>query len=363
MHNIAYKFAYDENKVIVCIDSLTERHRAVHRYYCINCGAEMIVKLGKKRAHHFAHKHEVDSCSQETYLHKLTKLVIKDKFDSSAEFLIEYQRKYSCDNKNVCPFYDDNCFEEKLDKFDLRKYYDTCEEEQTICGFVADLLITNSKMPDRAPILIEILVSHKCSQEKLDSGLRIIEIPIKDENDIITIRSGKIKEADESLNKNSKHVPGRAKFINFEKNSKKVMTMAKKSLHRLIVYKSGSIYVEYNQIHPNCREQHIRRRYNSMLELNIDPDNFLASYELGGLVIAMNLGCQINNCSLCKHHRPRYDDYDINESPIFCSMSKNYGTPRYPKKKEANNCQYYSVNKKMLADCQSALKNCKYSIV
>ena len=67
----------------------------------------------------------------------------------------------------------------------LRQYYDSCQEEVPIQGFIADLLLTKMDQEAREPILIEIRVTHACEPEKIGSGLKIIETKsIDSEEDI-----------------------------------------------------------------------------------------------------------------------------------------------------------------------------------
>ena len=88
----------------------------------------------------------------------------------------------------------EECHEWKLDTFDLKQFYDTCIEEQSVDDYIADLLLTSSEKPNREPVLIDIQVSHKSTDQKLQSGQRIIEIRIKTEEDIKSLLSFPIVE-------------------------------------------------------------------------------------------------------------------------------------------------------------------------
>ena len=176
-----YKYAYidDDRDNVISIDEITVQNRKQHKYYCIGCGKELLPRAinSKCRKPHFYHKEEV-SCSVETYLHKLTKHVLKRKFDDNPTFSVEYVISKECSN-NSCKYKNSRCREESSPyKIDLKKYYDTCTIEKRINNFVADLLLTNSKKPNTKPTLIEVCVNHPCSEVKRNSGLRIIEIKI-----------------------------------------------------------------------------------------------------------------------------------------------------------------------------------------
>ena len=90
MADIKYKHAYDENGKLVCIDNISKEDRKSHKYTCVGCGNPLLPRaIGSKyRRAHFYHKEEV-VCSGETYLHKLTKQVIKHKFETEPTFFIE----------------------------------------------------------------------------------------------------------------------------------------------------------------------------------------------------------------------------------------------------------------------------------
>ena len=105
----------------------------------------------------------------------------------SDSFEVGIQQKVLCGNKG-CVFRKDEedyeCAKEKVVVYDLKKFgYDNCEEEVTIDGFIADLLLTSNSF-HRPPILLEVAVTHPLEEEKMNSGLRIIEIPIKSEQDV-----------------------------------------------------------------------------------------------------------------------------------------------------------------------------------
>ena len=170
MPKIKYHYALNDNGGIVDITDVDKENRKVQRFVCINCGEEMIAKLGEIKVRHFAHKSETPDCSSETYLHKLAKLRLKEKFYSSESFEIAYWQEVKCSDKSSCPFFkEEECKEKKLKSFDIKKYYDTWQEEHRADSFIADLKISSSLNPDLPPVIIEIYVSHKCSMPKKES--------------------------------------------------------------------------------------------------------------------------------------------------------------------------------------------------
>lgn len=344
MGTTKYHYAYNENNIIIDIKNVSPAYRQEHCFYCISCGAEMIAKLGKKNKHHFAHKGGDDSCNSETYLHKLGKLLLKKKFYESSTFEVEYKRNLKCKNHASCPFYEaKECFEQINEIFDLKKYYDTCTEEQTIGEYRADLLCSDSLGKYKDPVLIEIRVTHECTLEKKKSGMKIIEIQIKSDDAIWELMNGHIKECDN------------VKFMGFLRESKEKVLL-NRYLSRLMLFQSGAAYVEKSV----CNEE--KRNPNTILELNFDPktryyikDNrTVLEY---GFVTAIKMGYNIKNCMLCKYCRPGFDEL------IFCCMSKKYGTPKSPKQAEANKCIYYNINKARMDKVIHELSNVAISIV
>ena len=88
MPDIKYHFALEGNDVVP-IEKVIKEERHLHSYRCMGCDAEMIAKIGEKKKPHFAHKGNGENCSSETYLHKLAKRLIREKFETSDTFNIK----------------------------------------------------------------------------------------------------------------------------------------------------------------------------------------------------------------------------------------------------------------------------------
>ena len=334
MKTIKYHYAYDDTNAIVNIGSVTLEYRKAHTFRCIACGAEMVAKLGSKNTHHFAHKNG-EACSEETYLHKLAKMLLKKKFDQSSAFEIEYSRRVKCAKHNECPFYKEGiCQDTTFQKFDLKKYYDTCTEEQPVDEFRADLLLTHSEKENREPVLIEIYVTHKSTEAKLNSKQRIIEIHIQSDNDIRQLMRPLISEG------------SNVHFYGFNRESDKVAPLTKQRFFRFFLFQSGKTFVSNSEDMPMCNEG--RRRPNALLELNIDSKaDYLGDITVYdyGLVYARNIGFDIKDCRLCRFHR---SGFDTSMNPIFCCLYKKLGTPQYPDPAEAMQCSYFKLDEERI---------------
>lgn len=323
-----YHYAYDENNAVIDIRNVSTDYKANHSFYCLSCGAEMVAKLGHKNTHHFAHKSRDESCCSETYLHKLGKLLLKSKFENSPTFEIEYLRNIECQKRSFCPFYRSECMEHSYELFDFKKYYDTCVEEQSFNNYRADLLLSDSTGKCQDTVFIEICVTHECTQEKQYSGQRIIEIQIKSDDDLYSLINTPIKEC------------RNIKFLGFNKMSKIQKVLVKRNLFRFQLFQSGAAYVSNFEDMPACDVKKINPK--SILELNIDYGYIddVTAYDYG-LITAINMGYEVKNCRLCKYQK---SGFETSMSPIFCCLSKKYGTPTYPKQSDAGKCQYFRLD-------------------
>lgn len=350
MAGIKYHYALDEHDCIVDIKQAYIERNDGHTYRCIGCGAEMIARLGVVRNWHFAHKKEETSCGTETYLHQLAKHCLKEKFDKESSFWVSYPQRVMCSDSSTCPFAkDEDCYKSKQMPFDLKKYYDTCEEEQQVGDYIADLLLTNSSMPNREPVLIEIHVSHKCTPQKRESGLRIIEIQLKTEEDITNLLSGSIVENAESGfgAASDRDTIGYAKFYGFKNKSSESKPLDCRSIPRFYLFSNGKAFVTNLDEFMSCRfAGHKTNR--AVFEASVDSSLFGAHsiYEYG-YAAAKQSGLFVKTCHFCKYHRSGFDKL-LGNNPLFCCLHKEYGTPEYPQMNHALECSYYSEDKVLL---------------
>lgn len=187
---IKYHYAINELGEEIDISNVTPEYRKNHSFRCSYCGAPMVARLGTSNTPHFAHSSGCIDCGNgESDLHKFAKRTISSRFLSSEHFIIGIQQNVKCGVQD-CIFRDDNtedgeCFTEQVKQYDLKKWdYDSCEEEVSIGDYKADLLITSSSNKKRPPILVEIAVKHPCEEGKINSGLRIIEVPVESYEDV-----------------------------------------------------------------------------------------------------------------------------------------------------------------------------------
>ena len=328
MAEIKYQYAYNENGKLVSIDECTKEASKLHTYYCVGCGNPLLPRAigSKSRRAHFYHKELVD-CSGETYIHKLAKYLIKQKFDNSDKFCVAYPVTKNCSNKE-CRLRNMNCHKDhERVEIDLKKYYNTCSVEANINGFIADLLLTNSKNPKIQPVLIEICVTHACEEEKLNSGLKIIEITIKKEQDVISIAGCEILEESMSGQLKKKII----NFISFKRDIEEPMTSeVSRYIFNPTINENGYI------TSINCHQADYKLLNESVCELNMVETQPSMDFGIWLPLTWMSKNKNLRRCNLCKFYYAT-----IYEETAICRLSRKYGKPMYPKMIDAETCRSY----------------------
>ena len=288
---------------IIHIDEVTIENRAEH-YYCVGCGGEMSAVLGNKREHHFRHKEA--HCSWESYLHKLGKMRLKQRFDTQKEFVIKYYVEYHCDKSKDCKLepicQDKKCNCRELIAIDLKYLFDTCEEEITYKGYRADLMLSSKEHPEREPIFLEISVTHDCEAEKLASGIQIIELKIADEKDVMR----PLIEEDSLFGRTNPEQPydfnvlPSIRFFNFKRKFETV-----RPLERFWIAKDDKGVLRGNCIQDDltCRNVERNHREDSVYEVAIPSEVLIGNrkpnlYEFG-MVKAISAGINVKHCGIC----------------------------------------------------------------
>lgn len=337
MGDVQYKYARLESGALCPISAVNKDNRYDHKYYCISCGGELKPRIGRKNAHHFYHVDPDCPCSGETYLHKLAKIKLKEKFDNTEQFLVSFRRKMKCSEFAGCDFSSYGCITDVIEEFDLKEHYTECEIEAKIDYdgqiYRADLMLSRGVENDSGSLLIEIWVKHKSTDCKLKSGLRVIELRVASEEDIERYCNGGIIESIDYLEKERK-----VSFYGFNRSSRKIGETNSRLLFRFVLYRSGSAYV----CPIECKNKNWLLEPDSLIEFNLIDNNDGDLY-VPCLLMTREYGISLKNCLLCKY----YKGEEYMES--FCAMSKNYGTPKHPKQYEASSCRYYREDKDRLS--------------
>lgn len=328
---LSQNYSYAQNSSGDIIHVSTARRN--ENYFCPICGELMNPHMGKVRRWHFVHK-KAGSCSYESYLHKLAKIRIKRAFLSAKQFLLSYEARAICSHE--CPFIGSpKCERERTVEFDLRNYYDTCEIEAAYHQYRADLLLTSSTNPKRPPVLIEIMVTHKCTEEKIRDGVRIIEIAIHSEEQI------------DNIVNSCKLTAVRDQHFSFCSDERDVTLY---NFNKIVPFDPiGSLYEYedgYNRKNTivfwldkygrfgsfNCHCYEVREK------LPTDVHYFITETATSSKEILQEFskrGVKIRNCFLC-----RFSKQDLMGKRL-CVLYKKHNLPRKPSPYRAIRCPHY----------------------
>ena len=317
-------YAVSKSGVLVHIN---EAHDSKEDCFCPHCGCRMLKRCGNIRAWHFAHDYRYENdvnkeCSYESYLHAFAKLRLKQWFEESESIILHYQQSMACKYATNCIWKEsgDECSKLVEKTVDLKKFLNLCRLEETVHvdddRFRADLLWSN---PDNSKndILIEIKVTHECTQKKKESHKRIIEFEVHSEEDVENIVANDIQEGDT------------VRFYGFSpKEIVDEAMQARYSLSKFIYYRTGKAFARSAC---DCKTFRNRRRC-SLLEVTIKDSNMSPGvyserkgspevFSFGrfynwGLALARSKGCDVRNCYLCSHHH-----YDYDEEKLSCDLN------------------------------------------
>lgn len=349
IHSQNYSYANNLSGELINVSNAQRSEQ----YFCPICGEKMTPHMGKIRRWHFTHKSGA-KCNYETYLHKIAKIRIKNSFDEANVFQINFSPKIICSVAD-CPLnVQKPCTWRDLKSFDIKKFYDTCSIEKSVGQFVGDLVLSNSKRPDIPPILIEIFVSHKSTDEKLNSEYRIIEIKVDSEKSIEEIVSKhSITELVYYKNEWSDGIDI-VKFVNFHGESYEIPTEKhQRSKFQFWIDERHFFHIdsldEYDYSN-FCLTPTSPKISNSVFRIDAAFPIHL-DFALSELIKS---GIDIKYCSMCKYYR--FNDYYMRN---ICILYKSKGTKINPYLLCANNCPHFS-----LKEFQSEKSNdgCDYKI-
>lgn len=333
MSSIKYRYAADNNEQIVDVFSLKRDETRNSTFWCLGCDNILVPVLGEKRSKHFRHKADTEvSCSLETYLHKLAKTKFYEIYQLCLKQSLPFKIEYQVDE--ICTGYKSDysflCERGKATKqFDLTKYFPFIQLEKKEGKFVPDVLLISNK---KEKLFVELAVTHEATQEKIQSGYRIIELNISSEDDIKVIDQRHIIENQS------------AKFFKFKRQFESHFCKGSKCPKGYEPYSTCLIKYNFFIIYKNGKSIIVEKTLPEFKKLQENAS--IAYYEIVGnywrknqiyieLVIkAFHEKRGIRNCYLCRYHGSSHNNYF--ETPIFCKfLKKSY------KSNEAANCQFF----------------------
>ncbi|MBQ8704457.1 MAG: hypothetical protein IJ524_08810 [Bacteroidales bacterium] len=326
---IKHSYALDNDGSPVSIyDAIKKRD-----YKCIDCGGRMRLAGGDGTQKNLYFFH-IDKCtctdySGETTLHNYAKHYFANLFSKANHFEIKYHVEESC-CKEICRFDRKYCRRFVQNCFDLKKYYDRSDVERKYGDFTADVLLTSNRFPDD-PIFIEIEVTHACSEEKIQTGYKIIEIKIPKNYDVEK-HPLKITSLAEGDIGNGICV----KYYNFKNRAKISATpIGGKDIRLIALKKDGRVIYQFNNL--DCSRYGTKVFGNSIIEVQLALEDYYKT-TTSFKAIANLYGIPCKNCRFCS--LLEYE-YGWNKTKLVCGHTKE--TIRYGN--EAENCGKYNLDR------------------
>lgn len=340
-------YALNQEGVLVHVDSVPKGNKC--NCICPACKKLLQAKnSGKIREHHFAHQHGVDCpTAKETALHLLAKDKIQKAFYEHDVFNMEFEYRSYCKDEKTCLFVKyDNCYSHERKQFNLKKFYDSCEQEIPYDEIRrrSDLKIWSAAHPEREPIYIEIFVTHASELEKLHSGCKIIEIKIEEEKDIEKVVANGFSE-DYRLEDYHREtvVASKTSFYGFKTEDYNNNNIYQEiAFSRYILYQSG----KFQCYQDACLCKDIKReRKNSLCEICFHTDVAFGIHELVKWMGYKRFG--IKNCLLCKNYVDSY-----NGIGKLCRLYKFLGLNRFERHDtaRAKTCSSFSLNEQEMTE-------------
>lgn len=334
---IKYRYALDSKGRIV--DAETLKGNVIDDgLTCLSCEKSMIARVnGNIQRPHFGHKVKCE-CNGETYLHRTAKLAFQETYldclDSGTPFIVSFKTPRVCDKfKGLI-----SCFSqlgEDDHEYDLTQYYSELKLEKRDTTFIPDLSL-HSKSRSNDLIYIEIAVSHFLSDVKMASAKRIIEIPVRSEEDIERIRSARLTSSN-------------ARFQGFLPRVNSIpdceCLCSKKKVYAFYVFDSGKAFLEeglLETIQIKINKLAKKLKYVNLLRNDHCHDE-IGTFECSRgeifveqVLLAKHRRVPLKNCYLCRYHGDNWDQSSNHN--IFCKTYR-----RSCNSNDATECDRYRL--------------------
>lgn len=315
-------YAVDLNGFLVNVDDVRTGNEC--GCFCPACKEPLMAKnQGQKRIHHFAHQSGTEcDFAYESMLHLLAKEKVRNAFLNNDEFWMSFEYGSYCPQSEKCVYVRyGNCRTIQQKSFDLKKFYDSCEQEIRYDKIRrrSDLKIYLSTHPEREPIYIEFCVTHASDDDKLHSGNKIIEILIEDENDILNIvKNGFIEQ--KPLNEYTEHKPSKIEFYGFKKEDYNNNAISSSiEFVRYVLYPSGK--TRCYQDEGDCKS-FAKSTSHSLFEMRFHTPVSFGIYDYAKYIGFQKFG--IRNCCVCRNYVDSY-----NGLGKICRLYRHLQIPPY----------------------------------
>lgn len=319
--------ALDPNGNLVSANAAVRKEN----YSCVTCGGKMYLAggEGKQMQAHFRHESGVEH-SGETFLHDYTKRFIAQSILQSNCFYIGFDIEERC-CKEICRFDRKSCRRRVPVRWDLKKRnYDKVEIEKPYNNFQPDVLLTSSRYLND-PIFIEIEVTHPCTEEKIRSGFRIIEIKLPEDYDVIR-HPLDIDCLIEGYYGNGIQV----KFYNFKNRQRESETpMEGKDIRVIVLKENGKVFM-FDSI--ACSKYGTKIFDDSVIEVHFARKLFDKTPVTAYKAIAALYGIPYDNCRMCSVQKYETGRYKKRLECSYDNVEIKYGD-------RAKNCPKYSFSR------------------
>ena len=290
-------------------------------YSCPGCSESVIPVMGDNTAWHYRHMTNV--CSYETYLHRTAKIAFYERAATSVVLPLVLEREVICSSEKRIRLLPEKspCKNTVAARYNLLNLFDdiALEARDNDTGLTPDVFLRNRK--SGAKCYIEIYVTHACSEEKILSGIPIIEISVSSEDDIDWIRS-------ESIDSRK----GNVTVYSFNPEIRATDVCTGRCQYADVIFRSWEINTR-GRLHAN--EISFRDIETSMLETNqIWPADISSEIEMARLrQFLKSQSITDYNCLLCK------SSSSWNDGVIWCSVKK-----RSVPYDAANQCAFLEID-------------------
>ena len=230
-------------------------------------------------------------------------------------------------------------------------------------------MLTHSEHPDRNPVFLELSVTHDCTQEKIDSKIRIIEIKIQNEIDAFreilenTNASGVKVKTTKSFGNTIPPI----RFYNFKRKDTPIHYLSRFYL----LQSAEGVY--HGVCKPNaiaCQNADSEHEKDACFEVTILEDRIPKKqygnlYALG-MALARQKGFEIKNCIFCTKYKNCVLDFNFwVNNPSSCErslvrqrvMNKTIPASKHDKSLQAWNCHRYLIYEYL---CQKIINSFTY---
>lgn len=198
--SIQYAYALDSQGALTHISDAQRSHT----YTCPGCKSPLTPVLGEINAKHFRHSEEC--CALETYLHSCAKEAFFYRYQQALSrempISLELERQVSCNGSRLAFVRDETrrCLKSVPARYNLTQFFDQAELEKydKVTGLRPDVMLYDAAGERRC--YVEICVTHPCSQEKVETGIPILEFKIQSVSDIQVLLTGSYSTKEGNLN-------------------------------------------------------------------------------------------------------------------------------------------------------------------